>query len=62
MREAYHISLTPYGQGLTVDPEGIYYIVTDRYTADYAYNNLTVIATYDSSTFARDLLADYFAS
>ena len=59
--DAYHIFLTDYGKSLTIDPHGIYYIVTDRYTSSYAYNHLTILATYDQTTFARDLLADFFA-
>ena len=59
--EAYHIYTTAYGDSLRghIDPDGIYYLVTDSYTAEYAYNNLTIIEVYDETTFARDLLADY---
>ena len=37
-------------------------MVTDSYTADYAYNHMTVIDTYDEKTFARDLVAEYIAA
>lgn len=62
--ESYYIKMTPYGQSIrsSIDPDGIYYIVTDSYTADYAYNNLTVVQTYTPSVFARDLVADYIAA
>ena len=59
----YHIQTTDYGQSIRndIDPDGIYYVVTDSYTSDYTYNNLTVIDTYDANVYARDLLAAYFA-
>lgn len=43
-------------------PDGIYYVVTDRYSADYSYNNMTVIDTYSQNIFARDLVAEYIAA
>ena len=36
-----------------------YYLVTDRYSSLYADNHLTEIEIYDTTTFARDLLAEY---
>lgn len=42
-----------------VDPNGIYYIVVDSYTSAYAPNRLTVVETYDSGVYARDLLAEH---
>ncbi len=36
-------------------------MVTDSYSADYAYNNMTVIDTYSDTIFARDLIAEYIA-
>ena len=36
-----------------------YYIVLDTWSSRYAPNKTTVIARYDETTFARDLLADY---
>ena len=39
-----------------------YYILTDSYTSDYSYNNLTVIENYTikNNMYARDLVAQYF--
>ena len=54
----YYISNT-YGD---IDPNGTYYIVVDTYTADYSYNNLTVVETYTPGIYTRDLLADYIAA
>jgi len=41
-----------------------YYILTDSYTSDYSYNNLTVITNYTAtnSLYARDLVAKYLKS
>ncbi len=51
----------------TIDPSSIsdtqiYYILTDSYTSDYAYNNLTVIKNYTLTDhkYARDLVSDHF--
>ena len=62
--EAYHIQTTPYGERVRgdIDPDGTYYLVTDSYSADYTYNRLMVIDTYDANIFARDLLAAEFAA
>lgn len=59
--DAYHIQTTAYGESIrdSVDPNGIYYVVTDSYSANWAKNNMTVVETYSPDTFARDLLADY---
>ena len=54
---AYYICTT--AQAADIDPDGVYYLVTDSYTANYAYNRLTIIDTYDADVFARDLLADH---
>lgn len=61
---AYYIKTTPYGESIrnSIDPDGIYYVVTDSYTSDYTYNNMTVIDTYDAGIYARDLLADYVSA
>ena len=58
---AYYIATTDYGETIrgSIDPNATYYVVTDSYSADYAYNNMTVIETYRADIFARDLLADY---
>lgn len=60
---AYYITTTAYGKTIrdSVDPNATYYVVTDSYSADYTYNNMTVIETYSADRFARDLLADYIA-
>lgn len=43
------------GQGLN----DIYYVVVDSYTADYSWNNLTVVASLGDSVFPYQLMADY---
>lgn len=59
--QSYYIKTTTYGERIrtSIDPDATYYVVTDSYTSDYSYNNLTVIATYDAEIYARDLLAEY---
>lgn len=59
--DRYYISYGSYGEKLknNINDNATYYIVTDTYTSQYRYNNLTEIARYDESTFARDLIADY---
>ncbi len=58
----YFITYGDYGEYVmnNLNPNGTYYLVTDTYTSQYEPNHLTVIETYDTDTFARDLLADYF--
>ena len=56
---AYYVSNTAYGD--SIDPDGVYYVVTDTYSAHYAYNRMTVIDTYAADRFARDLVAEYVA-
>ncbi len=53
-----------YKDGLesSIDPNGIYYIVTDTYSSQYAPNNLREVEMYSESIFARDLVADYIAA
>lgn len=60
---AYYIKTTDYGESIrsSIDPDGIYYVVTDSYSANYSYNHMTVIDTYSDHIFARDLVADYIA-
>ena len=53
----YHIYLSEYGSSLTISNDKTYYVIVDSYTASYSPNGLTVIDTYDETTFARDLLA-----
>ena len=57
----YYISYDSYGQSVknNIDLNATYYIVVDMYTAQYSYNNLTIVEYYDGYTFARDLLAEY---
>ncbi len=60
-RENYYVHLEDYGYQVwdNIDPQGIYYIVTDTYCSSYAPNKLTVVAEYTPGVYARDLLADY---
>ena len=57
----YFISLSTYGQTVKekIDPNATYYVMVDRYSSTYAPNHLTEIELYDSTTFARDLLAKH---
>ena len=59
--DRYYISYGSYGEKLknSINDNATYYIVTDTYTSQYKYNNLTEIARYDETTFARDLIAEY---
>ncbi len=61
---AYYIKTTAYGDGIrnAIDPDGVYYVVTDTYSAYYSYNNMTVIDTYAEDVFARDLVADHISA
>ena len=45
-----------------IDPDGIYYVVTDTYTANYTYNRMTILHTYEEGIYARDLVADQIAA
>ncbi len=60
----YHICFSEYGNGIknNINDNETYYIITDTYSALYAPNRLTVVETYDSLTFARDLFAEYIKS
>ena len=57
----YYIYCGDYGNSIknNINYNSTYYLITDSYSAYYAPNKLTVIETYDKTTFARDLLADY---
>ena len=57
----YFICYGDYGSSVknNIDLNATYYVVVDNYTADYAYNNLTIVERYDPNVFARDLLAEY---
>ena len=60
----YFICYGDYGAQLrgNIDSNGIYYIVTDTYTAYYAPNNLEVVKSFGQAVYARDLLADFVAA
>ena len=57
----YFIYCGEYGNSIKgkIDYNATYYIITDTYTSNYSYNNLTVVERYDENIFARDLLAEY---
>ena len=57
----YYVYYGEYGNSVknNIDDNATYYVIVDSYTAQYAPNKLTVIATYDPNVFARDLLAEY---
>ena len=59
--DRYYISLSDYGTNIknSIDRNKTYYIITDTYCSSYAANRLTVIDTFDQTTFARDLIAEY---
>lgn len=60
-RERYYVHLGDYGESIkqNIDPNATYYVVVDTYSADYKWNNLTIVERYDPNVFARDLLAHY---
>lgn len=62
--DRYYIHCGEYGNSIRnkIDPNATYYLITDSYSAYYTSNRLTVIAEYDPTVFARDLLADYIAA
>jgi 2',3'-cyclic-nucleotide 2'-phosphodiesterase/3'-nucleotidase len=53
----YHIYLSEYGSSITISNNQTYYVIVDSYTATYSPNGLTIVDTYDETTYARDLLA-----
>ncbi len=57
----YYVSYSTYGNSIknSINTSATYYVVVDSYTWQYKWNGLTEVATYDETTFARDLLADY---
>lgn len=57
----YFIDYDDYGMSVknNIDPNGIYYVVTDTYSSLYAPNRLTEVERYDAGVYARDLLAEY---
>ena len=60
----YFIYCGDYGNSIknNIDYNATYYVITDTYSSQYTYNNLTEVARYDETTFARDLLAEYIKS
>ena len=60
----YFIYCGEYGNSIknNIDYNATYYVITDTYSSQYTYNNLTEVARYDETTFARDLLAEYIKS
>ncbi len=59
--DRYYISYTSYGNSIknNINNNATYYVVTDTYSSDYAYNQLTVVAELGPATYARDLVAEY---
>ena len=57
----YFVAYSAYGLSIVdnVDPNATYYIISDRYSVDYAPNGLTVVDTLGADVFARDLVADF---
>lgn len=62
--DAYYICTSAYGDSVRdhIDPNATYYVVTDTYSANYSYNHMTIVDTYDPNIFARDLMADAIAA
>ena len=60
----YCVYLGDYGTSVrnSIDPDGTYYIVIDRYSSAYAPNHCTEVEEYTDGVYSRDLLAEYFAS
>ena len=58
---SYYIGYSSYGSSIknNISDNATYYVIVDAYTAQYKPNKLTVVETYDTVTFARDLLAEY---
>ena len=57
----YYLGYGDYGAQVrdNIDLNATYYVVVDSYSSAYKPNHLTEIARYDTTTFARDLLAAY---
>ena len=57
----YYVFYGEYGGSVKddIDSNANYYLICDSYTASYAYNRLTIIDTYASDIFARDLVAEF---
>ncbi len=62
--KSYYLYYSDYGKTLKEDSSLIqfnedYYVIVDRYTSTYASNGMTEIEWYDTTTFQRDLYAEY---
>ena len=57
----YFVSFSDYGNSVknSIDPNGIYYVITDTYSSTYAPNRLTEIKRYTAGVYSCHLLADY---
>ena len=57
----YYVFYGDYGNSIknNIDSNATYYLICDVYTASYAYNNLTVIDSFGTEVFARDLVAEF---
>ena len=57
----YFVFYGEYGNSVknSINPYATYYVICDSYTSSYAYNRLTVVDTYDTGVFARDLVAEF---
>lgn len=57
----YFVSYSDYGSAVkgNIDPNGVYYIITDTYTSTYAPNRLTEIERFAPGVYAQHLLAEH---
>ena len=57
----YYVAYSNYGVSVkdSIVDENTYYIITDKYSVDYAANGLTAIACLGEKIYARDLVANY---
>lgn len=61
---AYFIETTSYGESIrgSIQLDATYYVIADSYSANYTYNNMTIVDSYGADIYARDLLAEYIAA
>ena len=57
----YFVSYSDYGESVkdSINPNGIYYVITDTYSSTYTPNRLTEIKRYTEGVYAQHLFADY---
>ena len=55
----YFISVSDYGNSLSINDAETYYIITDAYSAFYSDNGLTIVEEYGEEKFARDFIAEH---